>query len=86
LVVNKLKGMLKICAVKPPAFGDNRKAVMNDIAIITGGKVISEEVGLTWEKADPAMLGQCKNVVISKDDTIIMDGLGTKEHIEERIT
>jgi len=79
LVLNKLKGMLKIVAVKPPSFGDNRKAIMNDIAVITGGTVISEEVGLTLEKAEASMLGSCKNVIITKDDTIIMDGSGAKE-------
>lgn len=84
LVLNKLRGGLKICAVKAPAFGDNRKAIMNDIAIITGGTVISEEVGLTLEKADMSVLGRCKNVTITKDDTIIMNGFGEKALMEER--
>lgn len=78
LVLNKLRGGLKICAVKPPAFGDNRKAQMNDIAVLTGGTVISEEVGLTYEKAEPSMLGEAKQIIISKDDTIVMDGAGSK--------
>lgn len=78
LVLNKLRGGLKICAVKAPAFGDNRKAILNDIAILTGGTVISEDVGLTMEKAEPSVLGTCKNVIITKDDTIILDGAGQK--------
>lgn len=76
LVLNKLRGGLKIACVKAPAFGDNRKAILNDIAILTGGTVVSEEVGLTLEKAETSVLGRCKNVIISKDDTIIMDGAG----------
>jgi len=78
LVLNKLRGGLKVCAVKAPAFGDNRKAIMNDIAILTGGTVISEEVGLVLEKADVSVLGVAKNLVVSKDDTVIMDGAGDK--------
>jgi len=76
LVLNKLRGGLKICAVKAPAFGDNRKAILNDIAILTGGTVISEDVGLTMEKAEPSVLGTCKNIIVTKDDTIILDGAG----------
>lgn len=60
LVLNKLRGGLKICAVKAPAFGDNRKAILSDIATLTGGTVISEDVGLTLEKAEPTVLGTCK--------------------------
>lgn len=78
LVLNKLRGGLKICAVKAPAFGDNRKAILNDIAILTGGTVISEDVGLTLEKSEPSVLGQCKNIIVTKDDTIVMDGKGEK--------
>lgn len=85
LVLNKLRGGLKVCAVKAPAFGDNRKAIMNDIATITGGTVVSEEVGLTLEKAEPSVLGRCKNVAITKDDTIIMNGFGDKTLLEERV-
>jgi chaperonin GroEL len=85
LIVNKLRGGLKICAVKPPGFGDNRKATMNDIAVLTGGTVLSEEVGLTYDKAEPSMLGEAKQIIISKDDTVIMDGAGSKENIEERV-
>jgi len=62
LVLNKLRGGLKICAVKAPAFGDNRKAIMNDIAAITGGTVVSEEIGLTLEKSEVSVLGRCKNI------------------------
>lgn len=76
LVLNKLRGGLKVCAVKAPAFGDNRKAILNDIAILTGGTVISEDVGLTIEKAEPSVLGSCKSIIVNKDDTIIMNGLG----------
>jgi len=76
LVLNKLRGGLKIACVKAPAFGDNRKAILNDIAVLTGGTVVSEEIGLTLEKAEISVLGRCKNVIISKDDTIIMDGAG----------
>jgi chaperonin GroEL len=78
LVLNKLRGGLKVVAVKAPAFGDNRKAILNDIAILTGGQVISEDIGLTLEKSDASVLGVCKNVIITKDDTIIMDGSGEK--------
>jgi len=84
LVLNKLRGGLKVCAVKAPAFGDNRKSIMNDIAILTGGTVISEEVGLTLEKAEPSVLGTCKNLIVTKDDTVIMDGAGDKNIIEDR--
>lgn len=85
LVLNKLRGGLKVCAVKAPAFGDNRKAILNDIAILTGGTVISEDVGLTLEKSEPSVLGQCKNVIVTKDDTIVMDGQGEKASIEDRV-
>ena len=78
LVLNKLRGGLKVCAVKAPAFGDNRKALLSDIAILTQATVISEDVGLTLEKAETSVLGTCKNILINKDDTIILDGAGTK--------
>lgn len=84
LVLNKLRGGLKVCAVKAPAFGDNRKAILNDIAILTGGTVISEDVGMTLEKTEPSALGFCKTLIATKDDTVIMHGAGTKESIEER--
>lgn len=78
LVLNKLRGGLKVCAVKAPAFGENRKNILSDIAILTGGTVVSEDVGITLEKAETSVLGRCKSVVVTKDDTIIMDGLGEK--------
>jgi chaperonin GroEL len=78
LVLNKLRGGIKICAVKAPAFGDNRKAIMNDMATITGGTVVSEEVGLSLEKSEMTVLGRCKNITLTKDDTIIMNGYGEK--------
>jgi len=80
LVLNKLRG-LKVVAVKAPAFGDNRKAIMNDIAILTGGTVVSEEIGLTLDKSEMSVLGVAKNISITKDDTIIMDGAGDKSNI-----
>ena len=85
LVVNKLRGVLNISAVKAPGFGDRRKAMLQDIAILTGGTVISEETGLTLEGADINMLGQASRVVIDKDNTVIVDGAGTKEAVEARV-
>ena len=84
LVVNKLRGGIKVCAVKAPGFGDNRKATLQDIAIITGGTVISEELGMSLEKTTEEHLGTCAKVKVSKDDTIILDGSGDKAAIEER--
>mmetsp|Transcript_35096 Transcript_35096/g.99538 ORF Transcript_35096/g.99538 Transcript_35096/m.99538 type:complete len:575 (-) Transcript_35096:368-2092(-) len=84
LIVNKLRGGAKLCAVKAPGFGDNRKANLQDIAILTGGQVISEDVGLSLEKMDLSMLGQAKKISVSKDDTIILDGAGSKEAITDR--
>lgn len=78
LVVNKYQKGLQVAVVKAPAFGDNRKAIMNDIAILTGGTVVSEEVGLVLDKAEANVLGVAKNIVITKDDTVIMDGAGDK--------
>lgn len=85
LVVNKLRGGIKVCAVKAPGFGDNRKATLQDIAIITGGTVVSEELGHKLENVDESFLGVCAKVKISKDDTIILDGEGDKAAIEERV-
>ena len=73
LVVNKLRGGIKVCAVKAPGFGDNRKATLQDIAVLTGGTVISEEVGLKLENVTDEHLGTCAKVKVSKDDTIILD-------------
>jgi len=84
LVVNKLRGGIKVCAVKSPGFGDNRKATMQDIAVITGGTVISEELGHKLENVTEEHLGTCAKVKVSKDDTIILDGAGAKEVIDER--
>ena len=85
LVVNKLRGTLNIAAVKAHAFGDRRKAMLQDIAILTGGEVISEEKGIKLETADINFLGQAKKVRITKDNTVIVDGLGAKEDIAARV-
>lgn len=85
LVVNRLRGGLKICAVKAPGFGDRRKAMLEDIAVLTGGVVISEEKGLKLEQASLEMLGTAKKVNVSKDNTTIVDGAGQKENIQERV-
>jgi chaperonin GroEL len=86
LVVNKLRGGLKIAAVKAPGFGDRRKAMLQDIAILTGGQVISEELGMKLESATMDMLGTAKRVNITKDETTIIDGNGDKAEIEARVT
>ena len=85
LVVNRLRGGLKICAVKAPGFGDRRKAMLEDIAVLTGGVVISEDKGLTLDKGTLEMLGSAKKVTVSKDFTTIVDGAGSKESIAERV-
>ena len=85
LVVNRLRGGLKICAVKAPGFGDRRKAMLEDIAVLTGGVVISEEKGLKLEQATLEMLGTCDKVTVSKDNTTIVKGAGKKELIADRI-
>ena len=85
LVVNKLRGTLNVAAVKAPAFGDRRKAMLQDIAILTGGEVISEEKGIKLEEADIALLGQAKKVRITKDNTVIVDGMGDKAEISARV-
>lgn len=84
LVVNRLRGGLKVCAVKAPGFGDRRKAILQDIAILTNGTVISEELGMKLENVSLDMLGTAKRIEISKDDTIIIDGFGDKENINAR--
>ena len=84
LVVNNLRGILKVCAVKAPGFGDRRKAMLEDIAILTGGTVISEEVGLSLEKATLNDLGSAKTVQIAKEDTTIIDGAGSHDEIKGR--
>ncbi|MGB2202129.1 MAG: chaperonin GroEL [Pseudooceanicola atlanticus] len=85
LVVNKLRGGLKIAAVKAPGFGDRRKAMLQDIAILTGGQVISEDLGMKLESVTMDMLGTAKNVTITKDETTIVDGHGDKAEIEARV-
>jgi chaperonin GroEL len=86
LVVNKLRGGLKVAAVKAPGFGDRRKAMLEDIAILTGGQVISEDLGIKLENVTLAMLGRAKKVTIAKENTTIVDGAGKKKEIEARIT
>ena len=85
LVVNSIRGIVKVCAVKAPGFGDRRKAMLQDIAILTGGQVISEEVGLSLEKASLDDLGTAKRILITKENTTIIDGAGRKEDIEARV-
>jgi chaperonin GroEL len=86
LVVNKLRGGLKVSAVKAPGFGDRRKAMLEDIAILTGGQVISEDLGIKLENVTLDMLGQCKKLRVEKENTTIIDGAGKKADIEGRCT
>lgn len=85
LVVNKIRGLFKSVAVKAPGFGDRRKAMLQDMAILTGGQVISETVGLSLETADLDVLGQARKIVVTKDETTIVEGAGTKEAIDGRV-
>ncbi|CAA6808101.1 MAG: Heat shock protein 60 family chaperone GroEL, partial [uncultured Sulfurovum sp.] len=85
LVLNKLKGVLNITAVKAPGFGDRKKAMLNDIAILTGATLITDELGLTLEKATVAELGQCSKVVIDKDNTVVVGGKGSGEAVASRV-
>ncbi len=85
LVVNTIRGIVKVAAVKAPGFGDRRKAMLEDIAVLTGGVVISEEVGLSLEKAELAQLGTAKKVQITKENTTIIDGAGSEEQIKGRV-
>ena len=85
LVVNNIRGILKTVAVKAPGFGDRRKAMLEDMAILTGGEVVSEETGMTLEKVTLAQLGQAKTVEIAKENTIIIDGAGDKKNIDARV-
>ncbi len=85
LVINRLRGVLKICAVKAPGFGDRRKAMMGDLAALTKGELISEDVGLKLESIELSQLGQARRVVIDKDNTTIVEGAGTKKEINQRI-
>ncbi|URE47423.1 Chaperonin [Musa troglodytarum] len=84
LILNKLRAGIKVCAVKAPGFGENRKASLQDLATLTGGSVITEELGMNLEKVEFDMLGTCKKVSISKEDTVILDGAGDKKALEER--
>ncbi len=86
LVVNNIRGIVKVAAVKAPGFGDRRKAMLEDIAVLTGGKVISEEIGLSLEKAALEDLGSAKKVQITKENTTVIDGAGSKSDIEARVT
>ncbi len=85
LVVNKLRGVLNVCAVKAPAFGERRKAILGDIATVTGGQVISEDLGIKLENVEASMFGSAKKVVITKDTTTIVEGAGKKKDIKARI-
>jgi chaperonin GroEL len=85
LVVNKLRGGLKVAAVKAPGFGDRRKAMLEDIAILTKGEMISEDLGIKLETVTLGMLGQAKRVTIDKDNTTIVDGAGSAEAIKGRV-
>lgn len=85
LVVNRLRAGLKVCAVKSPGFGDRRKAMLQDIAVITGGQFISEEIGLKLENVTIDMLGKVKKVIVKKEDTTLVEGAGNKKEIQERI-
>jgi len=86
LVVNSIRGIVKVCAVKAPGFGDRRKAMLQDIAILTGGQVISEEVGLSLEKATVDDLGSAKRILVTKENTTIIDGAGSHDDIETRVS
>jgi chaperonin GroEL len=85
LVVNTLRGILKSCAVKAPGFGDRRKAMLEDLAVLTGGTVVAEEAGLTLEKAPASVLGRARRVEIDKDDTTIIGGAGERKAIDARV-
>jgi len=85
LVVNNIRGILKVCAVKAPGFGDRRKAMLQDIAVLTGGTVISEELGMSLEKADTGVLGSAKRIQITKENSTIIDGAGNPKDIEARV-
>jgi chaperonin GroEL len=86
LVVNSMRGIVKVCAVKAPGFGDRRKAMLQDIAVLTGGQVISEEVGLSLEKVTLDDLGSAKKVSITKENTTIVDGAGSVDDIQDQTT
>src|SRR5690606_2169696 len=85
LVVNKLRGGLKVAAVKAPGFGDRRKAMMQDLAIVSGGQLISDDLGMKLEKVTIDMLGSARRVSINKDSTTVIDGVGEKPEISARV-
>ena len=85
LVLNAARGALKVCAVKAPGFGDNRKALLQDLAVLTGAQVVSDETGLTFDAVDATHLGRARTVRVTKDDTLILEGAGDDEAIQERI-
>ena len=85
LVVNKLRGVLNVCAVKAPAFGDRRKAILGDIAVLTGGQLVSEDLGLKLENVELSMLGRAKRIVVDKDTTTVIEGEGAKKDINARV-
>ncbi len=85
LVVNNIRGIIKVCAVKAPGFGNRRTAMLEDMAVLTGGTVISEEVGLSLEKATTSHLGKAKKVRVSKENTTIIDGMGDNDAINGRV-
>src|SRR5687767_1360118 len=84
LVVNKLRGILQVCAVKAPGFGDRRKAIMADLAVVTGGEFVSEDIGLKLENIELEQLGRAKRIVINKDNTLVVEGGGNKKDIQAR--
>ncbi len=86
LVVNRIRAGLKVCAVKAPGFGDRRKAMLEDIAVLTGGQLISEETGMTLENTTIEQLGKAKKIVVTKDDTTLIEGQGDQEKIKERVS
>src|SRR5207253_2289573 len=86
LVVNKIRGGLKVAAVKAPGFGDRRKAMLEDIATLTGGQLVSEDIGIKLENVNVSMLGSAKKIVITKENTTIIHGAGDKKEIEARCT
>ena len=85
-MVNTIRGIVKVCAVKAPGFGDRRKAMLQDLAVLTGGQVISEEVGLSLEKASLDDMGTAKRILVTKENTTVIDGAGRTEDIEARVT
>ena len=85
LVVNNIRGIVKVAAVKAPGFGDRRKAMLQDVAVLTGGQVISEEVGLSLEKASLEDLGEAKKIQITKENTTVIDGAGKADDIKSRV-